>query len=78
MDDNQRPLRLLSLGESIMCFADSTLFGKPDGGGIRGLSSLYILKRIMMIVQKKREGSTQDPLYPHECFDLIAGTSTGG
>ena len=49
-----------------------------DGGGIRGLSSLYILKSIMTAVQSKEAPITQGPLYPYKYFDLIAGTSTGG
>ena len=43
-----------------------------DGGGIRILSSLYILKQVM-------EGVDPDcPPKPCEYFDMIAGTSTGG
>ncbi|KAJ1307827.1 hypothetical protein OPQ81_001909 [Rhizoctonia solani] len=49
-----RPLRLLSL----------------DGGGVRGISSLRILKDIM---DRIRPGAR-----PCDYFDLIAGTSTGG
>lgn len=50
-----------------------------DGGGIRGLSSLYILKQIMVTAQSK-EGDKAPPGSPRPCeyFDLIAGTSTGG
>ncbi|KAI9761980.1 MAG: hypothetical protein M1840_001509 [Geoglossum simile] len=65
--EDTRPLRLLSL----------------DGGGIRGLSSLYILRDIMHALEDKVEGgSANDPAHhrplPCEYFDLIAGTSTGG
>ncbi|KAG9104788.1 hypothetical protein FRC06_009257 [Ceratobasidium sp. 370] len=49
-----RPLRLLSL----------------DGGGVRGISSLRILKAIMDRISPGAR--------PCEYFDLIAGTSTGG
>ncbi len=47
-----------------------------DGGGIRGLSELLILREIM-----RRVGddplSNEIPL-PHKYFDMIGGTSTGG
>ncbi|KAG9672833.1 phospholipase, patatin family protein, partial [Aureobasidium melanogenum] len=43
-----------------------------DGGGVRGLSSLYILQRIM-------DGIDSDnPPKPCDYFDIIGGTSTGG
>ncbi|KAH6707901.1 hypothetical protein BKA61DRAFT_558549 [Leptodontidium sp. MPI-SDFR-AT-0119] len=54
------PLKLLSL----------------DGGGIRGLSELYILEAIMHRVQLAAN-LTDVPL-PADYFDLICGTSTGG
>ena len=47
-----------------------------DGGGVRGLSSLYILKALMEQLQK-RTGSPNIPP-PCEVFDVICGTSTGG
>lgn len=45
-----------------------------DGGGVRGLSSLLIIKELM---KKIKDGD--DPI-PRPCqyFDMIAGTSTGG
>ncbi|KAF2225248.1 phospholipase, patatin family protein [Elsinoe ampelina] len=43
-----------------------------DGGGIRGLSALYILQKLMELIQP------DDPPKPCDCFDLIGGTSTGG
>jgi patatin-like phospholipase/acyl hydrolase len=62
MASDQRPLRLLSF----------------DGGGVRGLSSLLIMKRIMHVIGHKAGlGGKQLPL-PCEYFDIIAGTSTGG
>jgi hypothetical protein len=47
-----------------------------DGGGVRGLSSLYMLSDIMEEIRKK----TGEPKAPRPCeyFDLIGGTSTGG
>jgi patatin-like phospholipase/acyl hydrolase len=54
-----------------------------DGGGVRGLSSLLILQRLMQEVHRimeeqgdSRKGSK--PPLPCEYFDLICGTSTGG
>lgn len=57
---DQRPLRILSL----------------DGGGVRGIASLYILLELMH--QLRRELKTSEVLRPCDCFDLICGTSTGG
>ncbi|KAF2018299.1 FabD/lysophospholipase-like protein [Aaosphaeria arxii CBS 175.79] len=55
-----RPLRLLSL----------------DGGGVRGLTELLILKTLMHRIQPQ----TKDRALPKPCdyFDVICGTSTGG
>jgi predicted acylesterase/phospholipase RssA len=56
----------------------SSRFGKGltllsmDGGGVRGLSSLYILQRLM------EQMDPDDPPKPCDHFDLIGGTSTGG
>src|SRR5215472_1732665 len=47
-----------------------------DGGGIRGLSILYILEELMNRIRQRRNLQTI-PLPCHE-FDLIIGTSTGG
>ena len=47
-----------------------------DGGGVRGLSSLLILREIMEVIQDKMEADETPP--PCEYFDLIGGTSTGG
>ena len=61
-----KPLRILSL----------------DGGGVRGISSLYILKELMR--QIAREYAANNPGFseisprPFEYFDLICGASTGG
>ena len=62
----QSPLRILSL----------------DGGGVRGISSLYILKELMAQVarQHRAEHPESPRISPRACdyFDLICGTSTGG
>lgn len=49
-----------------------------DGGGVRGLSSLYILKSIMDRLNHAREQDKLPRVKPCEVFDLIGGTSTGG
>ncbi len=43
-----------------------------DGGGVRGLSSLYILQNLM------EQLDPDNPPKPCDHFDLIGGTSTGG
>ncbi|RYP19453.1 hypothetical protein DL765_003354 [Monosporascus sp. GIB2] len=43
-----------------------------DGGGVRGLSSLYIIQQLMEAVDR------QHPPKPCQFFDMIGGTSTGG
>jgi patatin-like phospholipase/acyl hydrolase len=43
-----------------------------DGGGVRGLSSLQILKQLMEIIDPEK------PPKPCDYFDMIGGTSTGG
>ena len=53
-----------------------------DGGGIKGISSLLVLKSIMDIVKEieKKNGANKsdDPRLPVDYFHLAAGTSTGG
>ena len=52
-----------------------------DGGGMKGYTSLLILKRILhaMKVEAKKEGiDLDDEPRPCDVFDLIVGTSTGG
>jgi patatin-like phospholipase/acyl hydrolase len=49
-----------------------------DGGGVRGLSTLYILKSIMDRLNHERGENELPPVKPCEVFDLIGGTSTGG
>lgn len=43
-----------------------------DGGGVRGLSSLRILQRLMASIDPV------NPPKPCDYFDMICGTSTGG
>jgi patatin-like phospholipase/acyl hydrolase len=47
-----------------------------DGGGVRGLSSLQVLKELMEKIGD--EASVESPPKPCEIFDMIGGTSTGG
>ena len=46
-----------------------------DGGGVRGLSSLLILRNIMEEIARRND--TPEAL-PCDYFDLIGGTGTGG
>jgi Patatin-like phospholipase len=46
-----------------------------DGGGVRGLSSLLILREIMRDIGQQVDATEVKPC---EYFDLIGGTSTGG
>lgn len=79
-DKEDKGLKLLSLGTFSKCFYLSVLdpdsSAKTDGGGIRGLSTLYILKMIMISLEDQMK-LPKEPL-PCEVFDLIGGTSTGG
>ena len=47
-----------------------------DGGGVRGLSSLIILRGIMERVNQGRSAAAR--LRPCQIMDIIGGTSTGG
>jgi len=51
-----------------------------DGGGVKGISSLLIIDRIMeKLGEKLGEKKKQDHIpQPWEVFDLAGGTSTGG
>lgn len=60
MTSERRPLRVLCL----------------DGGGIKGYTSLLILKRLFRELQSK--DADRREVQPYEVFDLIVGTSTGG
>ncbi|CUA75446.1 Nephrocystin-3 [Mus musculus] [Rhizoctonia solani] len=62
MQSSQEP----SKGLNILCI---------DGGGVRGLSSLIILREIMRRIQAIQG---RENIHPYEHFDVIAGTGTGG
>lgn len=48
-----------------------------DGGGVRGLSTLYVLQKIMNRLNHERLKEGHTALKPCDIFDLMAGTSTG-
>jgi hypothetical protein len=52
------------------------LLPQADGGGIRGLSELLVLREIMSRIQHLE--NLPSPPLPCKYFDLIGGTSTGG
>ncbi|KAF4443532.1 patatin-like phospholipase [Fusarium acutatum] len=63
MANREKPLRILSL----------------DGGGVRGLSSLLILRSIMEnIAKEKKDGTSVDSMRPCDYFDCITGAGIGG
>ena len=49
-----------------------------DGGGVRGLSTLMILRALMNRINAERSDRGQAAVKPCQLFDLIGGTSTGG
>jgi len=49
-----------------------------DGGGLKGVSSLMLLKELMDRVARRESGSERIPRKPVDYFDLAGGTSTGG
>jgi patatin-like phospholipase/acyl hydrolase len=57
----------------LSCFRSIADFG-TDGGGIRGYSTLLLLKAVF----EELEDIQGHPTLPCEVFDMIAGTSTGG
>lgn len=44
-----------------------------DGGGVKGLTALLVLRRLMHIIQE--EQNLEELPRPAQYFDLIAGTS---
>ncbi|KAJ2914529.1 hypothetical protein MD484_g5883, partial [Candolleomyces efflorescens] len=49
-----------------------------DGGGFRGLGMLYVLDGITKAANARNRRPTDPQLKPHEIFDIIVGSSTGG
>ena len=64
-----RVFRIIQLSSMLICPC-------ADGGGVRGVSELIILDRIMNRI--KELNNLEELPKPCEFFDLIAGTSTGG
>ena len=72
--EQPRPLKLLSLGTYQISPRRTPALNYLDGGGIRGLASLIILKYLMQQINRQ----STVPVKPCQYFDLIGGTSTGG
>lgn len=49
-----------------------------DGGGVRGLATLFVLQKIMNKLNYDREQVGLAHVKPCHVFDIMAGTSTGG
>jgi len=70
----QKPADIPAVGETGISHQPRIL--ALDGGGVRGLSSLVILREIMEEMQ--RLAKLNETPRPCDYFDLIGGTSTGG
>lgn len=70
------PLFLLSLGKDARYLQEADRLQNTDGGGIRGVSELVVLDRIMRRLKDKED--LDEVPRPCDYFDLMAGTSTGG
>jgi hypothetical protein len=84
---NPKRLNVLALGKTKVMSVYETALANPsinlDGGGIRGVSSLLILRDLMSKINSQIEhatpaGETLQHVEPHHIFELVAGTSTGG
>ncbi len=49
-----------------------------DGGGVRGLITLGMLKRVETLLRERMPADKQAAFRLRDYFDLIGGTSTGG
>lgn len=65
-------------GESGPVMREGLCLLSLDGGGVRGLSTLFILKSIMRRLNQSVEAKGFLPLKPCDVFNLMGGTSTGG
>ena len=73
-----KPLALIrsSLVASVAVINHCPRILSLDGGGVRGLSSLLILREVMEEIGRRAE--TREPPLPCQYFDLIGSTGTGG
>jgi hypothetical protein len=79
--EGESGLRLLSLGEGIDSVNVSylRLMVGTDGGGVRSISQLEIMRSIMQRIQYDTYPDDPDKkILPCEYFDLIGGSGTGG
>lgn len=78
-DELWKPRRVLSIGiQKIIIETIAGLTCTLDGGGIRGLSAIMILRAVMEQVNDERTKRNLPTQEPWEYFDMMGGTSTGG
>ena len=76
-----RRRNILVLGVFATCgILPAQLTPLADGGGVRGLSSLFILRALLDRVEVHVRDLTGEAISfrPHDIFSLAVGTSTGG
>jgi patatin-like phospholipase/acyl hydrolase len=88
VDQALKRLNVLTLGKRFRQYSDLVSYITDtrlvvDGGGIRGISSILILQDLMqeinISIRLAQPNKTQHTnVEPHDIFDLVAGTSTGG
>jgi patatin-like phospholipase/acyl hydrolase len=86
MDKRQHPRRInvLILGKKQHNLQISNVTNAIwilDGGGVRGLSALLILRELMLQINSSlgsKRGTGGLTVEPHHIFHLVAGTGTGG
>lgn len=49
-----------------------------DGGGVKGISVIMTLNKIIEKVNKLRKQNSKSKIYLHDIFNVMGGTSTGG
>jgi patatin-like phospholipase/acyl hydrolase len=73
-------LRIVSFGTNLSSGRSELLtFTHIDGGGVRGLSQLEIMRNIMHRLNWDRESDESNGgILPCEHFDMMGGSGTGG